>query len=50
MVWEKDSQVAVEIKKEKAENKELNIEDIYISTAIPGISVPLRDVADVYYD
>ena len=49
-VWEKDYPVAVEIKNEKAESKELNIEDVYISTSIPGISVPLRDVADVYYD
>ena len=48
-IWEGDYPVSVEIKDEKAENGLVDIEDVFISTSMPGVTVPLRDIADISY-
>ncbi|TKG92945.1 efflux RND transporter permease subunit [Puteibacter caeruleilacunae] len=48
-VWENDYSLSVVLKsdKDKANDIPTEVEDKYISTLIPGISVPLRQIADV---
>ncbi len=48
-VWDKDYPLSIVMKTEKPANHDnpANIQDKYISTLIPGVSVPLRQIADV---
>lgn len=50
-VWEKDYPVAVKLKAERDhEASYIDIENEYIHSLIPGVSVPLRQIADVKPD
>nr|WP_319999963.1 efflux RND transporter permease subunit [uncultured Draconibacterium sp.] len=48
-VWDKDYPLSIVMKTDKPANHDnpANIQDKYISTLIPGVSVPLRQIADV---
>ena len=50
-VWEKDYPVAVKLKAERDhEASYIDIENEYVHSLIPGVSVPLRQIADVKPD
>ena len=48
-VWDKDYPLSIVMKTDKPANHDnpANIQDKYISTLIPGVSVPLRQIANV---